>query len=59
MTFKTAAKSVGSGLLTGLEVLATASARNRIYEIDREMEPLQERLAELQEERDHLESVYL
>jgi predicted nuclease with TOPRIM domain len=59
MTFKTAAKSVGNGLLNGLGAIADAQTRNRIEEIDTEMSELQEQLDQLQEERDRLEKTLI
>jgi septal ring factor EnvC (AmiA/AmiB activator) len=56
MTFKTAAKKTGSGFLTALTFVADATNINRMNEIDAEMAPLQQRLDELQKERDQLEA---
>jgi len=47
MTVKSAAKTFGSGLLTGLSFVADAQNNVRIAEIDAEIE-------KLQEERDQL-----
>jgi hypothetical protein len=55
MSFKTAAATVGNGLLDGLCAIADAQTRNRIAEIDSELEVLRKQMIPLQEERDQLE----
>jgi hypothetical protein len=54
MTFKTAAKSFGNGLLTTATVLHNSGLSTRISEIDQEIEPLQRRIDELNQERQNL-----
>lgn len=48
MSFKTTAKTIGSGLLTAATVLADAPSNMRIAEIDAEIAKLQAEKAELQ-----------
>jgi hypothetical protein len=48
MTFKSAAKSFGSGLLTTATVLHNSPINTRIAEIDEQMEKLQEEKTRLE-----------
>jgi chaperonin cofactor prefoldin len=56
MTFKTAAKSVGNGLLTATTVLHNSGLQTRINAIDEELETLQAQVDKLKEERSNLEA---
>ena len=56
MTVKSAAKSFGNGLLTGVAVLHNSGLSTRINEIDTEIETLQARIDVLKEERSNLDA---
>lgn len=56
MTVKSAAKSVGNGILTGLSAVHNASIQSQINEIDDEIEPLEKQLKDLKERRAALEA---
>jgi hypothetical protein len=56
MTLKTAAKSVGNGLLTATTVLHNSGLQTRINEIDEEIQRKQIEIEALQEERFNLDS---
>jgi hypothetical protein len=51
MTFKTVATRVGNATLGALTVIADAQTQTQINEIDAELEPMRQRVAELEERR--------
>lgn len=56
MTFKSAAKSLGNGLLSATTAIHNASIQNQITEIDSEMDALTKQLTRLEENRTKLDA---
>lgn len=56
MSFKTAAKSIGNGLLTGATAIHNSGLQTRIDEIDLEIEELKQQIDRLWEERLNLDA---
>lgn len=56
MTFKTAAKGFGNGLLTTATILANSGIQTQITEIDVEIAELEKKLEELKSNRAELKT---
>lgn len=54
MTIKTAAKSVGNGLLNGINAIHNDSIHSQIEELDEQLEALSAQIADLQQKKTKL-----